>query len=114
MLSSPGEIDADNPALARELAVNRYERIEDFDFSAGDLYWEETAAYWKEVRVQWTEKLGAAANVKVETTCNDTRLYETLFALASEKASSKRALKKRSERMIETIECAVSVVSDKD
>ena len=39
--------------LARELGLNRYERIVDFDFSAGDLYWERTAPFWQDVRDEW-------------------------------------------------------------
>lgn len=50
----------DSPAgarsyLARELGVNRYERIENFDFSAGDAYWDATSDFWADVRAAWRE-----------------------------------------------------------
>ncbi|MEM9173562.1 MAG: DUF6607 family protein, partial [Pseudomonadota bacterium] len=49
--------------LAREYGVNRYELIEDHDFSAGDAYWEKTAAFWSDVRDAWDEKLASEAVV---------------------------------------------------
>lgn len=39
--------------IAREIGLNRYERIVDQDFSAGDLYWQKSKKYWKEVRKVW-------------------------------------------------------------
>ena len=41
------------PYLARELGVARYEHIVDFDFSAGDGYWQRSGAFWRDVRVAW-------------------------------------------------------------
>ncbi|MEM9323205.1 MAG: DUF6607 family protein [Pseudomonadota bacterium] len=39
--------------IAREAGLNRYERITDHDFTAGDEYWETTAAFWADVRASW-------------------------------------------------------------
>lgn len=39
--------------LAKEIGLNRYDRISDFDFSGGDEYWENTQHYWKAVRAVW-------------------------------------------------------------
>lgn len=41
--------------LARELGVNRYERLAEFDASAGERYWRNTAAFWSVVRAQWLD-----------------------------------------------------------
>jgi hypothetical protein len=41
--------------LARELGVNRYERIANFDFSAGDIYWSATSNFWADVRAAWRD-----------------------------------------------------------
>ena len=38
--------------VARELGINRYENITDFDFSAGDDYWNRTSDFWSMVREQ--------------------------------------------------------------
>lgn len=43
------------PYLAKELGVNRYDRIIEHDFSAGDDYLDRTAQYWADVRAVWSE-----------------------------------------------------------
>lgn len=43
--------------VSREIGLNRYERIDGHDFSAGDLYFEATAGYWQAVREAWAEIL---------------------------------------------------------
>lgn len=53
VLDEQGQPDAETPYLARELGVARYERIVDFDFSAGDRYWERTEEFWRDVRAAW-------------------------------------------------------------
>jgi hypothetical protein len=41
--------------LAREYGVVRYERIRDYDFSAGEKYFRLTEPFWAEVRAAWRE-----------------------------------------------------------
>jgi hypothetical protein len=53
VLDDAGAPAAGTTYLARELGVNRYERIVDFDFAAGDVYWERTAPFWRDVRQEW-------------------------------------------------------------
>jgi len=55
-LAGPGELRGEQPILAREIGVNRYQRIEGFDFSAGHAYWERTAPFWADVRAAWRER----------------------------------------------------------
>jgi len=40
------------PYLAREYGVARYERIKDYDFSAGKAYFDKTEPFWAEVRAR--------------------------------------------------------------
>lgn len=54
VLDDTGELDRDRSFLARELGVNRYEAIVDFDFSGRDDYWEATSAFWRDVRAEWS------------------------------------------------------------
>jgi len=110
VLSAPGEIHADNPAVARELGVNRYERISGFDFSAGDEYWEKTQSFWSEIRAGWAKHLSSAETVQVATHCEDKRIYESLFMLADKETKSKRAKRKRSTKVSELLGCVVSPV----
>ena len=53
VLDEQGQPAADAPYLARELGVARYEHIVDFDFSAGDRYWQRSGAFWRDVRAAW-------------------------------------------------------------
>jgi hypothetical protein len=53
VLDEQGQPSTETPYLARELGVARYEHIEDFDFSAGDRYWERSGPFWRDVRAAW-------------------------------------------------------------
>jgi hypothetical protein len=53
VLDEQGQPAAETPYLARELGVARYEHIVDFDFSAGDRYWERSGRFWRDVRAAW-------------------------------------------------------------
>ena len=46
---------AERRTLAREYGVARYERIRDYDFSAGERYYERTEPFWAEVRAAWKD-----------------------------------------------------------
>ena len=43
--------------IAKEVGVNRYERIKEHDFSDGDNYFRRTSKYWNEVRSTWNTLL---------------------------------------------------------
>ena len=53
VLDEQGAPAAQTPYLARELGVARYEHIVDFDFSAGDRYWQRSGPFWRDVRAAW-------------------------------------------------------------
>jgi hypothetical protein len=53
VLDEQGQPAADAPYLARELGVARYEHVVDFDFSAGDRYWQRSGEFWRDVRAAW-------------------------------------------------------------
>ena len=53
VLGAEGEISDSTPYVARELGVNRYERIDEFDFSGADRYWQATGEFWSQVRAAW-------------------------------------------------------------
>ena len=67
---------------AKELGMNRYERLKDFDFSAGDDYWQGTAAFWADARSVWEEIFSAGTQVKIAETANDVPLFAILFEQA--------------------------------
>jgi hypothetical protein len=55
VLDAQGQPAANTPYLARELGVARYEHVLDFDFSAGDRYWQRSGRFWRDVRAAWDE-----------------------------------------------------------
>ena len=110
VLSGIGTIDDAKPAVARELGVNRYERIVGFDFGEAERYWAATSGYWKRVRKAWAKHLDQADRVRVDTECDGKPVYALLFDVANE-IDSETSLKKSDEvKSIETIlNCSVSV-----
>lgn len=81
-LNDAGEPAGGQPYLAKELGVNRYERIVDFDWSAGDEYWQRTGPYWSDVRQLWEEVLNEGAAVHIEESADGTPLFAALFEQA--------------------------------
>ena len=109
VLASPKVVDNNNPALAREFGLNRYERIADFDFSAAETYWTKTSAFWSEVRDSWAKHLAVSETVQVATMCGEERVYKKLFALAADISDEKGPSGKKLSKKIDSImNCAVS------
>lgn len=52
--------------LAREQGVNRYQRIVDFDFTAGDRYWQQTGPFWLQVRAFWSALERAPGSMHID------------------------------------------------
>ena len=113
VLTDTGEIDTRAPAVARELGVNRYDRILDFDFSAGDAYWEDTQRYWSAVRDGWTARLSESAPVHIGTSCADQPLFMLLFGTAQEIHDGNRYRPRVHDPSIdEALDCVVNAPSD--
>jgi hypothetical protein len=55
VLDAAGAPAAQVPYLARELGVNRYDRLAQFDASAGERYWQSTRDFWHVVRAAWAD-----------------------------------------------------------
>lgn len=82
-LDSEGQPTAEAPYLARELGVNRYERVRGFDFSAGDEYWSATGRFWANVRAAWAD-IFADRDVFVFTErVRGVALFEPMFEYAA-------------------------------
>jgi hypothetical protein len=74
--------DGSTQALAREVGVNSYTRIHDYDFTAGRDYWNRTSAFWTDVRAEWDR---IAATLPAFTTTpepNGEPRIEAFFKLA--------------------------------
>lgn len=69
--------------LAREVGVNRYERVEDFDFSAGDEYWQRTRAFWSDVRNAWASVYARRDSFELADDVDGEPLFARMFDYAS-------------------------------
>jgi hypothetical protein len=74
--------DGKTRRLAREIGVDRYERLRDFDFAAADAYWKATASFWALVRQGWTQRVAKAQRLRVRTTCDGAEAFVPFFTMA--------------------------------
>ncbi len=74
-------IDA-QPVLAKEIGLNRYERIESFDDSAARRYRERTDAFWSEVREAWRDVAAEHARFTLRAAPDQGQLFVPLFEYA--------------------------------
>ena len=98
VLSETGEREA---ALARENGLARYERIENFDWQAGDDYWAKTGPFWSLVRKAWNRRFNEESTLEVAKTYEDTPLFMAMFQLA-DSSTADTFNPKQTERDIDT------------
>jgi hypothetical protein len=84
VLTAPNELKPNNPILAKEIGVARYERIIGHDWSAGDNYWKTTGSFWKNVRKVWNGFLEKESEIKFIENKEGPPLFMTMFNLAEE------------------------------
>ena len=82
VLDADGHPVAGVAYLARELGVNRYEHVVGFDFSAGDRYWERTAAFWRDVRAAWEGIYAERERFEIAEKSAGRELFEPMFEYA--------------------------------
>lgn len=68
--------------LAKEIGVNRYQRIKDFDFSQGYEYWAKTQDFWRDVRAQWQHLITEQRGIRFQTSVDGIPLFMPLFEYA--------------------------------
>lgn len=107
VLTGPGEIDASNPMVARELGVNRYDRIVDFGFEPGDAYWAATQDYWAMVRAAWAGVLTPDSSTHVSLTCGEEPAFQGFFELASRVESGKKLKPKKLQQEVDALMACV-------
>ena len=74
----------DNTVIAKEIGLARYQRIENFDWSAGYAYWDETSYFWKKVKEVWWREIESSKKIKVNFEIDGNTLFSRLFELADE------------------------------
>ena len=67
---------------AREVGVNRYQPLAEFDFRAADEYWQATAPFWQDVRTSWTERFDKNSELQIRKKCDGTSAFMKFFEFA--------------------------------
>jgi len=81
-LGAAGRPVATEPVLAKELGLNRYERLQGFDHSAGDRYRARTEPLWQAVRSAWTDIIRARRHFTLRAPPDQEQLFAPLFEYA--------------------------------
>jgi hypothetical protein len=89
-LDGNGKARTAMPYLAREYGFARYQRIRDYDFSAGENYFARTEPFWAEVRAAWRELAQREARFTLKAPVDQGRLFEPFFDYAQNLADGKR------------------------
>ena len=104
--NSPTIAESNLTFLAREIGLNRYTRITQYDFKKGDEYLKQTGDFCKIVRDQWKRLIYKHPRITVKTECEGQPAYQAFFELASKFKDSKTREESAIEKNIsEAITC---------
>jgi hypothetical protein len=87
VLTPTRALAADQPYVAREYGVARYERIATPDFAAADEYFERTRAFWREVRTAWDTRFRNTPQITLRAPVDQAGLFQKLFEHAEKIAA---------------------------
>lgn len=73
-----------NPYIAKEVGLNRYERITGTEYAAGDEYWEATGQFWGDVRDAWAGYISENETIRLKSKVEGKKLYQYLFEYAGQ------------------------------
>ncbi len=79
VVDGDGKELGNDPYLAKEIGLDRYERLSGFNDSAAREYWERTAPFWADVRQVWEEAIKSNPTLRLKNSYQDKKLYEYLF-----------------------------------
>jgi hypothetical protein len=96
-LDAPGRMLAKDAVVARELGFNRYERIEGYDWSAGDHYLQATEPVWSEVRRQWDRLIARPEPLRLKGAPDKDSLFVPLYDYAAQFDEPGKPLPTRAE-----------------
>ncbi len=86
------KVRLDGTILAKEIGLARYQRIRDFDWSAGKDYWNKTKLFWIEVSNFWEKIIRKSDEITVYKEINNEQLWSKLFALSYDYADGNKAI----------------------
>lgn len=79
VVDEKGKELGNDPYLAKEIGLDRYERISDFNDAPAREYWERTAPFWADVREVWEDAVKANPTLILNSEYQGRKLYEYLF-----------------------------------
>lgn len=82
VITAKRELDRQQPYLAREYGVARYERIREEGFAAADNYFNRTRSFWDRVRDAWSSTFTKRSTVTLRGPVDKLGLFAPLFAQA--------------------------------
>jgi hypothetical protein len=82
VLDERGRVRSEEPAVAKEIGLNRYERLAGFDDSAARLYAERTGPFWREVRGAWDDVIARHKRFTLRAAPDQGQLFTPLFDYA--------------------------------
>ncbi len=88
------------PFVSRETGLSRYERIKDYDFTAGDEYLKKTNEFWTDVRAYWQKIYQKQDEFEVRKQVGNTIMFAKLFEMAEEQYETSEARKMAIEATI--------------
>ena len=91
-LDDQGRLVTTNPVVGRELGFNRYERITDFDWSAGDRYIQGSEPVWSAVRHKWDEVIARPRPLRMKGAPDKDQLFVPLYEYAESIAEAQQAV----------------------
>jgi len=74
------------PYIAREYGVARYDRIKDYDFSAGREYFDRTEPFWAQVRAAWRDAGIQSGRIEMQKPVDQGQLFFPFFEYAEKLA----------------------------
>jgi uncharacterized protein DUF6607 len=85
-LNESGKAREKLPYVGREYGVARYERIKDYDFTAGETYLERTEPFWAEVRAAWRDIERREPRFTLRAPVDQAQLFMAFFEYAQQLA----------------------------
>ena len=82
VIDSEGNIDAQQPYLAKEIGIARYDRITEHDFAPGYEYLEATGEFWSLVRAYWREIEDDAKRQRILSSIDRMPMFMPMFMRA--------------------------------
>jgi len=83
-LDEQGKAAGPNAVVARELGLNRYERVSDVDWREGDKYVKATEPVWAAVRAKWDQLIARNQSLRLKGAPDKDGLFVPLFEYAQD------------------------------